>query len=190
MRAVSYFLLVSVLLHTAVLAQQTNTVAAPVKPGAPIVDIGTLQYIPQGLMAGRQAGTTAIVPPSLRVQFKIKDKSVTKLDTAVIYLFDKNGKPTQTLTTIDPSGFLPVPTTGGTPRKPTGQFPNLIKELSDLRPGTPYNLIFPCPDKKEWKFALAVLGDAKLQSCVYKASQSNVDVGQLEFKEKPFTLKN
>ena len=163
---------------------------APGKPSQPVADIGTFQYLPAMVVAGRTPGTTASVPPSLRVQFKLKDKSLKGFDTAAIYLFDKDGKPTQTLTKIDPSGFMPIPGTGGTPRKQTGQFPNMITETTDLKPGTPYNLIFPSPDKKEWKTAVIILGDSKIPSCVYKTIPTNVDITALEIKEKGYAIKN
>lgn len=169
-------------------AQQTNQVS--IKPSKPIADMGALQFIPSGVVAGREPGTTAVVPPCIRVEFKIKDKSVTKLDTAAVHLFDKEGKLVQTLTKIDPSGYFPIPTSGGTPKKQSGRYQNMITELTDLRAGASYNLIFPSPDKKSWKTVIAVVGDSTIPSCVYKTMPTNVDVMTLEFKEKPFSIKN
>jgi hypothetical protein len=166
----------------------TNQVSTA--PGKPIVSIGMIQFVPESVVSTQIPGKTGIVPPSLRVEFKMKDKSVNRLDTAVVHLFDKQGKFLQSLTKIDPSGYLPIPGPGGTPRKPAGKYPNMITELSDLRPGTQYNLIFPSPDKKNWKIAVAVVGNAQSSACVYKTIPTVVDVSQLEFKEKAFAVKD
>lgn len=154
-------------------ANPTPTPAPETGPEAPFT-ISTIQdFSGAGGWYVQEKGKR-IELKGFRIAFKVKNDSVTSLDTARVYLYDSKKVLMQALDNYSSA------------EKTMAGVPNMITSLKGLQKNKVYNLLFPYPKNTRWKYAVAIIGNS--QQIVAETLPSSAKIADFDFKEKPLVV--